>query len=394
MSSTLSRIAGAIRQPHSLWQRAGSSLVGPHRPALEILAAAQVTIFLMVLAETVMLVPFSDMISWLGQYAAFKRDGGLLHYLFLPHNEHRLATIRILTICDVELFGGRGIAFIIAATTSLFGILALVWRELKRAEPIFGPGKAIATACVLTVPAAMDCSIPINTLYPITAFFVFLSIVMMEDGRGNRLPLSLLAAAIASLTNAIGIIVWPILLWHAWLKRARGLWLAAMCALAAVLSGVFFFGDHPSNVTARSITDVVQYWPSFVGLPWSRFAVLATPASAIGIGLVVAALVLAASRLKDACRIDRIPIAFVLFSLGCSVFAAIGRSGLHEPYPPVRYSIFMMPLHLALLFFVLNRKWLSMATAVALLFVLTGQQFFAGYMAIHAARGLGVPVGF
>jgi hypothetical protein len=43
------------------------------------------------------------MIAWLDQYAPFKRDGDLLHYLFAPYDEHCLVTIRLLTMFDVEL---------------------------------------------------------------------------------------------------------------------------------------------------------------------------------------------------------------------------------------------------------------------------------------------------
>src|SRR5438132_13899468 len=86
----------------------------------------------MVVVQTLMLTPFGDMIAWLDQYSAFKRNGELVQYLFAPHNEHRLVTIRLLTTADVEIFGGRGLAFIGAALASVAGILALVLKELRR----------------------------------------------------------------------------------------------------------------------------------------------------------------------------------------------------------------------------------------------------------------------
>lgn len=172
-------------------------------------------------------------------------------------------------------------------------------------------------------------------------------------------------------------------------------WVVVTGAMALIFCGMFVVDQiQPSVTVARSIGDAVQYWPSFIGLPWSRSGFLAMPASVIGVGLVIVALALSGSRLKGAARLETIAIAFVLFSLGCSIFAAIGRRGLHEPFPPVRYSIFMMPLHLAVLFFVLIRKWLSERIAVAVLSVLIAQQLLAGYMAVHVARSLGVPVGF
>ena len=364
--------------------------------ALLILTATQVAIFLIVFAQTVMLVPFSDMIAWLDRYATFKRDGDLLHYLFAPHNEHRLVTIRLLTMCDVELFGGRGIAFIIAAVSSLAGILALTWRELRRAgEPAFGSATALAAALILTVPTAVDCSVPINSLYPITVFFVFLAIASIDDTRPDRTPRAILSAAAASLTNAIGLVVWPILLLQAYNAKINWPWLALMFVLMFIFCGMFVIDQqHSSATAARSIVDAVRYWPSFVGLPWSRSTLLEIPAGIGGSTMVIAAIVFSVSLLTRIGRLETIALAFMLFSLGCSIFAAFGRSGLHEPFPPVRYAIFLMPLHLALLFFVLERKWLSQRIALVVLLALLTQQSLAGYMAVHTARSLGVPVGF
>jgi hypothetical protein len=359
--------------------------------ALLILTATQVLAFLIVLGQTVMLTPFSDMVAWLDQYAAYKRDGGLLHYLFAPHNEHRLVTIRLLTICDVELFGGRGVAFIIAAICSLGGILALVWDELRRAgEQAFGPATAIAIALVLTVPNAMDCSIPINSLYPITVFFAFSSIILLT---GRRPALASLAAVTASLSNAAGVVIWPVLLCLGRLARTTRLWIAIMGVVTLLICGAFAFNfGQPSTTAAHSIGEAILYWPSFVGLPWSRSIALQVPADVVGVALMAAAAACCV-RLRTNDRLEAIAFAFALFSLGCSVLAAIGRSGMHEPFPPVRYTIFMMPVHLALLFFVLRRKWLSEPIAVALMTAMVAQQLLSGYAAVHTARSLGVPVG-
>lgn len=113
----------------------------------------------------------------------------------------------------------------------------------------------------------------------------------------------------------------------------------------------------------------------------------------VGVGLVTAALGFCA-RARAGDRLESIAVAFVIFSIGVSILAAIGRSGMGEPFPPVRYTIFMMPLHLALLFFVVRRRWLSEPIAAAILSASLLQQLFAGYAAIHIARSLAVPVGF
>jgi hypothetical protein len=110
--------------------------------------------------------------------------------------------------------------------------------------------------------------------------------------------------------------------------------------------------------------------------------------------LVTAAIALSVSRLRRLERLETTALAFVLFSLGCSIFAAFGRSGLHEPFPPVRYTIFMMLMHLALLFFAVKREWLARRIAVLVLLALLTQQSLAGHIAVHTACSLGVPVGF
>jgi hypothetical protein len=98
-----------------------------------------------------MLTPFGDVVAWLDQYAAFKRNGDLLHYLFAPHNEHPLVTIRLLTVADVAIFGGRGFAFIGAALASMIGILALLMTELRRDGEI-----GLSPGIVLTVAFGAD----------------------------------------------------------------------------------------------------------------------------------------------------------------------------------------------------------------------------------------------
>jgi hypothetical protein len=91
---------------------------------------------------------------------------------------------------------------------------------------------------------------------------------------------------------------------------------------------------------------------------------------------------------------QRLAIAFVLFSLGCSAPAAFGRSGLHELLPPGRYAIFMMPAHLAILIFALWRAWISQQFAVAIMAALVAQRALARSHGGTDVRGSAVPVGF
>jgi hypothetical protein len=356
---------------------------------LWILVAAQFLVFLVVISQTVMLTPFSGVVAWIDQYAAFKQHGGFVHYLFVPHNEHRMVTIRLLTAVDVDVLYSHGIAFIIAAIGAVVGIVALVVGELRRSGEL-GPGIPAAVALVLTIPTAMDWSVPANSLYPITLFFVFLSVTMLASRRGSS---SIASGLVASLTNAAGIMVWFAALGFAAAARLRWPWFVMIVGAALVGVGALAFNiGQPSKIAAHSIIEGIRYWPQFVGLPWTRFPALQVPAEVTGVGLVAAALAFCA-RARTGDRLEAIAVAFVTFSIGVSILASIGRSGMGELFPPVRYAIFMMPLHLALLFFVVQRRRLSEPIAATILGVLLLQQLFAGYTAIHTARSLGVPVG-
>jgi hypothetical protein len=360
--------------------------------ALPIFLASHAAVFLVVGIQIMMLTPYDgDMVAWLDGYSAFKQNRDLFHYLLTPHNEHRLVTIRLLTAVDVEIFGGHRFAFIGAGLASVIGIIAIVLVELRRGGiALLSPGVVLAIALVLTVPMAVDCSIPANTLYPITLFFTISAIVLAIR---SRVSAAIVAALLATFTNAIGLVVWPALLWVS-IPRLRWPWLLGLAVTAVVVWVGFMLDTQQSqNYSAHSVWDAVSYWPSFVGLPWSRSLMLQVPSEILGVILIGAALALSA-RVPRTDELQTIAVAFVLFSLGCSVMAAAGRSGMHEPYPPIRYAIFMTPTHLALLFFALRRKWLLDSRAIVIIGVLVVQQAISGYMAVLTARSRGLSIGF
>ena len=336
------------------------------------MAATQIAIFFSVFRQTVVVTPFRDAVQWVERYTALKNRGDLFQYFIAAHNEHRPITIWLLTALDTEALGGRGLALIFAALASIAGIIALVLHEMRLNghAQLIGPG-ALVIALVLTVPTDVDCSIPANTIFPITVFFALAALVLAVR---ERMLMAVISALLSTFTNAGGLAVWPPLLWTA-------------------VGAIFLLGTiHTQRYEAHSYWEVVRYWPLFVGLPWSRLPALQIPAAIFGIGLFAAggAFGARADRSDD---LEAGAVAFLLFSLGCSFMAALGRSGIHEPYPAIRYSIFLLPAHLALLLFVLRRKWLSQPIAVTLLAVLVVQQALSAFMAVHAAHSMGLPVG-
>jgi hypothetical protein len=354
------------------------------------LAATQIAIFFSVFRQTVVVTPFRDAVQWVERYTALKNRGDLFQYFIAAHNEHRPITIWLLTALDTEALGGRGLALIFAALASIAGIIALVLHEMRRNghAQLIGPG-ALVIALVLTVPTDVDCSIPANTIFPITVFFALAALVLAVR---ERMLMAVISALLSTFTNAGGLAVWPPLLWIA-STRAAWPWRVLLLGMMAAAGAIFLLGTiHTQRYEAHSYWEVVRYWPLFVGLPWSRLPALQIPAAIFGIGLFAAggAFGARADRSDD---LEAGAVAFLLFSLGCSFMAALGRIGIHEPYPAIRYSIFLLPAHLALLLFVLRRKWLSQPIAVTLLAVLVVQQALSAFMAVHAAHSMGLPVG-
>src|SRR5215468_3677303 len=113
--------------------------------AIAVAAAAQALLFAVVLARTIVLRPFSDMIAWIDAYLGMREQhGDLLAYFWAPHNEHHMAAIRLLTALDVSAFHASGAPFVIAATTSVVGAAVLVFRELHRDRHVAGPLRSLA----------------------------------------------------------------------------------------------------------------------------------------------------------------------------------------------------------------------------------------------------------
>ena len=257
-----------------------------------------------------------------------------------PHtNEHRPITIWLLTALNSEALGGRGLALIFAALASIAGIIALVLHEMRRNghAQLIGPG-ALVIALVLTVPTDVDCSIPANTIFPITVFFALAALVLAVR---ERMLMAVISALLSTFTNAGGLAVWPPLLWIA-STRAAWPWRVLLLGMMAAVGAIFLLGTiHTQRYEAHSYWEVVRYWTLFVGLPWSRLPALQIPAAIFGIGLFAAggAFGARADRSDD---LEAGAVAFLLFSLGCSFMAALGRSGIHEPYPAIRYSIFLV----------------------------------------------------
>jgi hypothetical protein len=382
--------------------------------ALIAITTVYVALFGYYLQATSIRLPFWDMFAFVQRYLRFREDGALWAYLWAPHVQHRLVWIRLLTAFDVEALRGTGYPFIVFATLCQLLAAGLLCGELRRGPA--PPEIRRAVAClvlllVLTSVSAVDCSIPIVGIYPQALAFALLGLVLFDGaGEGTRLAsrwrriAALAAAAAAGFGNAVGLVIWPILLWSAWRGRAGFGWAAAIAVIGGVYIAFYvhglpvrryaFDGSHPLKV--------LDYLLTYLGLPWTRSAALAVPGRALGALLLVAGLVAIVQRGLLAVpggRLERIAVGLILFSLASATLAALGRVDADPQVKvPVRYAVLVAPLHVGLLWLALPwlaRQWrlprrraLIEGGMLAAALLLLAQQVAAGEAAAAKTRSM------
>lgn len=304
--------------------------------------------------------PYSDMYDWIARYYQFRADGDLGRYLLAPHNFHRIAWMFLVLDLDIRFFGAHGyleVAVALVCLAAVAGMLAKVAAEAA------GPGFGLIGGGVAVAISTLGCHLlqagtHITTPYLHGLVFAVAAIVVVNPEAGASGPFRRLAAlgcAVASgLGIATGLAVWPALAFGAYRQRTWP-WLAAV-VLAAVAFG-FLYGlgqpptPQPLAVAAREprwLGDAVVLGLSYLGLPWGR----AAPGAGVILGAVMLGLsipVLIRRGGPRAGRSERIAVQLIVFSLGAALLTAIGRAGMAAPQePPIRYAVFLIPLHVGL----------------------------------------------
>ncbi len=343
-----------------------------------------------------------DMLSWLDTYRQYTETGGVAAYAFSFFHEHRLVWVRGLTALDASVFRSSGLAFVAAASVALAGVAVLLTLEFVRSVPAKGPRWALVLLCpmlILTAGNAVDCSVPVNCVYPLTVLFVVAACVLFDGAGETRRWCALVMAGGAGFANALGLLAWPVLLWVAWRGRAGWRWMCVVAAVGTVyslayLSGVASTGGVAPVSTVGHLIKLLAYMVAYLGLPVSRVAPVP--------GTVFGAVVLAGSVLavvwctvaRSVTRLERIATGLILFSLGGAALAAVGRSHFTSVIElPVRYTMLVTPLHVGLLALVLPpamrafdpRPGVLMGGGLAVAVGLLGQQVLGGRSAIAAA---------
>lgn len=385
---------------------------------LAAMAVAQGVLFLLVLWATLIRAPFEDMLQWLDAWRRARIGGDWAGYALGFFQEHRLVWAKLLTALDASWFQASGWPFIVTGTLALGGVALLLAREMRRGLPSAGPVAALAWLCpmlVLTAANAVDCSVPVNIVYPLTLFFVVAACVVITGpaeagslGTGRGLG-ALLLAACAGLGNAVGLLAWPVLLWSAWRCRSGWRWLAAIAAAAAVYGALYLHGlslssggvAPPATILARA-TKLLTYVLAYLGLPLSRVPGLLPAGEAVGTVLLAAALfavIRFGVRRPAISRLERIAVGLILFSLGSAALAALGRSRFAaEVELPVRYTVLVTPLHVGLL--ALALRWIAdrpalerrsgavLSGGAVLGLLLLAQQAIGAWPAVAVADGM------
>lgn len=362
--------------------------------------AAYVAVAGWLLWRTAILEPYSDMFDWLERYYRFQADGDLSRYLWAPHNfHHMVATFAVLAL-DIRAFGGGGYLFLAtgavcwAATAGMMALLGA--RAAGPSLRLIGAGGAAALA--LMGCNALDATADINTTYVYALVFATGAIVLAESRWSGPWPRAgaIVLAALAGLGSAAGLAVWPALLMGALRRKAWG-WTAAVLAGGAVAGLTYLPGERAlaggaNSAGANRLIEASALAINYLGLPWAR----GVPALGGWIGAVVLATTLAAlaATWREGGRLSRTAAALIVFSLATAAMAAVGRAGVVAPdLVPVRYAVFLIPLHVGLWITVLpslRRLWLAQprrmaavaVTAAALMIV---HQTVMGIYAVRTA---------
>jgi hypothetical protein len=331
-------------------------------PAVRLVFALALALYLGVAAwllwRTSILEAYSDMYDWIARWDRLQADGELGRYLWAPHNFHHLVWTFAVLGADIRAFGANGYLFLAAGALCLAATAAML-ASLGAAAAGQGlrlVGAGGAAALCLTGCDVLDASVDINTTYVHALVFAVAAIVLAQAPGGTSLRRrcgALACALAAGLGSAAGLAVWPALLFAAWRGGERR-WMWTVLAAGVAFSGLYLLGETagPTGATGAAggvrLGEAIALAVNYLALPWLRGA----PSAGWVMGLVVLALSVAALATKGwrgAAWPERAAVALILFSLTTAAMAGVARTGATAPQlPPMRYAVFLAPLHVGL----------------------------------------------
>jgi hypothetical protein len=356
-----------------------------------------------VLWRSAVLTPYSDELDWVLRWRAAQASGDWARYLLAPINFHRIAWTFGLIALDIRAFAGTNAPLLVSGALSVGGMAWALGRQAANAAspPLALPAAAVAVMLTLMAGNLFDASQPICVDYTHGAVFAVLAVILAESRarEGPRWfgPAALACAMASALGDAAGLPVWPVLAWGA-LRRRDWRWLAVVLVVGGLFVGAYASGQGAQTAQSASAAlhdplGALRIAFNVLALPWGLLA----RAHAWIAGLVLALIAAAALATRGgvyASRSERIACGLILFSIGTAMMAGLGRTELESPLEtPLRYAIFVTPLHVGLLMLALpyagamweNNRRAALTLWATLLVLLMAQDVAMGAKVIRAS---------
>ncbi|RUT24186.1 hypothetical protein C0V97_17920 [Asaia sp. W19] len=368
ISSHLGRIKLSVATWSSELPQRGRSVL-----ALQLLFGVQMALFAIMVWATAITTPYLDMLTWQHDALIALRTNsvsGWWAHLIHPHNEHRLAFVRLMTLFDLTLGGGNQLVFIVMTLMAVLMMAWMLWSVM--AEHALRRDRTLALIVpmlVLSSTAALDIGLPINCVYPLSLVFllgalVLFSSAILSPSSPTRFFIgAMLCAALAPFGNMTGLVVWPVLLWLGLRARLAPALICALLVIGVTESALYLWHDMPGGSAARdalphepgtpSLIRMIAYAGIFLGLPFSRVAALTTLGMVIGLALaaVAIAILLRDCILRPSCsRASLVSTGLILTGLAVACMAGFGRANEGAVMiAPARYSIYVLLFHAGLI---------------------------------------------
>jgi hypothetical protein len=349
--------------------------------------------------------PFSDQWDLLVPPSSIGERGvaAYLEALVAPHNEHRLALVRLINGVDFEFFGYLNefnAAILIAAMGASAALLIFLLRgcvvDTRLTALYVAP---VAMACVFNGAQSQNLTWALGLQWHLTnVFFLGALVALMSRGTRAHISIGSLAASVAcailaTLSSAQGLLVWPLVLafvlWRGLAKPVAGVY----AVLGAVAWALYLF-EMPENPNQTSPMTAVSDFPialagfvaRFAGHPWfyapfpgdfESVAIIAGLSAMVAVGGIAAW----EFRRRGA---NASPIVMVCaFVLATASLAALGRVpefGAGQALTP-RYGSASGLMWAALLGFAVSFEFVPRiwARVAARIFVLCALAWVAGY---------------
>lgn len=303
--------------------------------------------------------------------------------LWALHNEHRILLPRLLFFADAWLTSWRG-TFLLAAILLVQLAHAVVIARLVRRAGGSGP------AALATFAFALGCGFAFvqveNLLWSFQIQFVgvFLLATAAAAAMGWHLGLAMLMALLATLTMVNGLIVWPVLLFVAWMQRRPRRELVLLGGAFLLVTVLYLIGWQRVDRHADPLESLGQvpkvflFAIAYLGNPLRHYGfAVCTALGAVGVG-AWGFLAWRAWRQRE--LVQSALLGAALFVLATALLTGLGRINFDAGYAlSSRYAtgglVFWALLGPAL-FLALGpaRRWIAPAAAAGFLLALVGQQ--------------------